>query len=153
MHDFIRVSESDFNIQDEYQALMQNNSTDGAAVFFVGLVRDFNQGNQIDGLFLEHYPEMTEKSLIKIVSNARARWKLGRVRVIHRVGQLNVSEKIVFVGVSSLYREQSFEAAQFIMDFLKTEAPFWKKEMIKNGKTRWVEADEKNSNARQRWQK
>lgn len=151
----ISVQTHDFDMATEYHALMTNtdstiNSADGAVVTFVGLVRDYNQGNHVQGLTLEHYPGMTEKALEDIVLNARAKWPLGKVRVIHRVGQLNLSDQIVFVGVTSKHREAAFEAAQFIMDFLKNRAPFWKKENTDLG-TRWVEAEVKDEIAQQRW--
>ncbi|MCF2949001.1 molybdopterin synthase catalytic subunit MoaE [Paraglaciecola aquimarina] len=135
----IRVQTDDFNLAAEYKKLRDNNPKDGAIVTFVGLVRDFNQSGEVSGLFLEHYPAMTEKSLAEIVDQARSRWSIGRVTVIHRVGQLNVSEQIVFVGVSSQHRQEAFHANEFIMDFLKTQAPFWKKENSKKGDT-WVQA-------------
>lgn len=146
----IKVTDDDFNVNDEYQALINNNPTDGAVVFFVGLVRDMNQGYDIRGLHLEHYPAMTQKALERIVQQAKQQWDLGRVRLIHRVGSLKVNDQIVFVGVSSKHREASFEAAQFIMDYLKTEAPFWKKEQTNEGE-RWVEANNKDAEARRRW--
>ncbi len=147
----INVTENDFNVAEEYQALINNNSQDGAVVFFVGLVRDFNQGHSIKGLHLEYYPAMTENALKVIVEKAKERWPIGRVRLIHRVGSLNINDQIVFVGVSSQHREASFEAAQFIMDFLKTEAPFWKKEVTADEGERWVEANQKDQLARKRW--
>ena len=146
----ITVSEHDFNVADEYQAIINNNPTDGAVVFFVGLVRDFNQGKHIQQLTLEHYPAMVERSLKNIVGQASARWQLGRVRLIHRVGELQVNDQIVLVAVSSKHRQNSFDAAQFIMDFLKTEAPFWKKEKTNDGE-HWVVDNEKDHKARKRW--
>ncbi len=148
--DFIRVSEQDFNVADEYQAMTHANPTDGAVVFFVGLVRDFNQGEKVKELTLEHYPAMTEKSLASIIKQARERWQLGRVRLVHRVGLLNINEQIVFVAVSSKHREDAFSACQFIMDYLKTEAPFWKKEQTTQGDV-WVESNAKDTVARERW--
>lgn len=151
----ISVQTQDFDMATEYQALLNNNSdtnksSDGAVVTFVGLVRDYNQGNHVKGLTLEHYPGMTEKALEDIVIAAHAKWSLGKVRVIHRVGQLNLSDQIVFVGVTSKHREAAFDAAQFIMDFLKNRAPFWKKENTVQG-TRWVEAENKDKIAQQKW--
>ena len=99
---------------------------------------------------LEHYPGMTEKSLAKIIDTAKARWSLERVRVIHRIGSLTVEDIIVYVGVSSAHRESAFEACRFIMDYLKTEAPFWKKEITPDGEV-WVEAREKDQRAREHW--
>lgn len=147
----ITVQEQDFDVAAEYAELINNNATDGAVVCFTGLVRDFNQGNSVNGLTLEHYPGMTEKALLAIVSQAQQRWPLGKVRVIHRIGDLDLGEQIVFVGVTSRHREAAFAANQFIMDFLKNRAPFWKKERTSTGE-RWVEAEDKDKKAQQRWQ-
>lgn len=122
----ISVQNEHFNVGDEYQWLSECES-DGAVVTFTGKVRNHNLGDEVNTLTLEHYPGMTEKALNDIVEQARARWPLQRVSVIHRVGQLNIGEEIVFVGVTSAHRHSAFESAEFIMDFLKTRAPFWKK--------------------------
>lgn len=147
----ICVSEQDFVVADEYQALINDNASDGAVVFFVGLVRDFNQGNNVSELYLEHYPAMTQKVLCEIVEESKKRWSLGRVRVYHRVGHLSINDQIVFVGVSSRHRDDSFRAAQYIMDFLKTEAPFWKKETVNKNISRWVDPEIKDYSARDSW--
>jgi molybdopterin synthase catalytic subunit len=157
MDEMISVQTQDFDMAAEYQALLANtdgtsNSNDGAVVTFVGLVRDYNQGNHVEGLTLEHYPGMTEKALEDIVVAAQSKWPLGKVRVIHRIGKLALSDQIVFVGVTSKHREAAFEATQFIMDFLKNKAPFWKKEVTNIGE-RWVEAEDKDVKAQQRWDK
>ena len=146
----ISVQTQDFDMAVEYKSLIDNNSTDGAVVTFVGLVRDFNQGNNVTGLTLEHYPGMTEKALNDIVTTAQGKWPLGKIRVIHRVGELALSDQIVFVGVTSKHREAAFSATQFIMDFLKNRAPFWKKEVTNIGE-RWVEAEQKDKAAEQKW--
>jgi molybdopterin synthase catalytic subunit len=146
----ISVQYDDFDFANEYQNLVNDNSTDGAVVCFAGLVRDFNQGNMVHGLSLEHYPGMTEKALMDIVNQAQLNWPLGRVRVIHRIGDLDLGDQIVFVGVTSRHREAAFEANQFIMDFLKNNAPFWKKERTQDGE-RWVETEVKDKQAQQRW--
>ncbi|MGR6873326.1 molybdopterin synthase catalytic subunit MoaE [Pseudomonas sp. HK3] len=146
----INVQTQDFDVAKEYAALRQNNTQDGAIVFFSGLVRDMNQGQDVKGLFLEHYPAMTEKSLAEIVDQACTRWPLSRVRLIHRVGQLHISDQIVFVAVSSHHREAAFEACHFIMDYLKNRAPFWKKETTPQGDT-WVAALDKDTYALQKW--
>jgi len=146
----ISVQQQDFNVADEYAAMVNDNVTDGAVVCFTGLVRDFNQGNSVKGLTLEHYAVMTEKVLESIVTQAKERWPLGKVRVIHRVGELNLGEQIVFVGVTSQHREAAFAANQFIMDFLKNQAPFWKKERTQSG-DRWVAAEDKDKKAQQKW--
>ncbi len=119
-------------------------------VTFVGKVRDMNLGDKVIGLSLEHYPGMTEKSLSEICDQAQTRWPLLSVRVIHRVGDLKLGDQIVFVGVSSAHRGAAFEACEFIMDFLKTKAPFWKKERTSE-QTRWVESRESDNKAAQRW--
>lgn len=146
----ISVQYEDFDVGQEYVALRDENTSNGAIVFFVGLVRDFNQGNVVHGLSLEHYPGMTQKALVEIVQEAHQRWPLGNVRLVHRVGDLKLADQIVFVGVSSKHRESAFSAASFIMDFLKTSAPFWKKELTKSG-NRWVEAETKDRQARESW--
>jgi len=149
--DYIRVQQTDFDINTEYQAMRQDNRADGAIVFFVGQVREMNQGSEVTGLYLEHYPAMTEKSLAGIVRQARQRWPvLNRIRLIHRIGQLHISDQIVFVAVSSSHREAAFEACHFIMDFLKNRAPFWKKETTEQGE-RWVEALQKDQDALKKW--
>ncbi|MDD1794943.1 molybdopterin synthase catalytic subunit MoaE [Enterovibrio sp. ZSDZ42] len=145
----ISVQHEDFSIADEYQRLNDSDS-DGAIVTFVGKVRDMNLGDNVTGLTLEHYPGMTEKSLNSIVDQAKARWPLTYVRVIHRVGALSIGDQIVFVGVSSAHRNAAFEACEFIMDFLKTQAPFWKKERL-NDNERWVEARDSDDAAAKRW--
>jgi len=148
---YIRVQEADFDINAEYQAMREDNRDDGAIVFFVGQVREMNQGSQVTGLYLEHYPAMTEKSLQSIAEQARQRWPaLNRIRLIHRVGQLHISDQIVFVAVSSSHREAAFDACHFIMDYLKNRAPFWKKETLKQGE-RWVEALQKDQDALDKW--
>ena len=148
---YIRVQEADFDINAEYQAMREDNRDDGAIVFFVGQVREMNQGSEVTGLFLEHYPAMTEKSLQGIVQQARQRWPmLNRIRLIHRVGQLHITDQIVFVAVSSSHREAAFDACHFIMDYLKNRAPFWKKETLKQGE-RWVEALQKDQDALDKW--
>jgi len=154
--DRIQVQTADFSIDEEYQRLSANNAEDGAVVFFVGRVRDRNLGDQVSLLELEHYPGMTEKALQGIVDDARCRWQLGRVSVVHRVGTMNVEEQIVFVGVSSAHRGNAFEAAEYIMDYLKSRAPFWKKERILNAagdvqEERWVDARDSDAAALERW--
>lgn len=122
----------------------------GAVVNFIGYVRDLNIGHSVNELFLEHYPGMTEKALERIADEARERWPLLGVEIVHRVGALAVSEPIVFVGVSSKHRHMAFEACAFIMDVLKTRAPFWKRESTAQG-SHWVEARESDQNAALRW--
>ena len=150
MIDRILVQRDDFSLADEYARLAARQDT-GAIVSFVGKVRDFNQGEQVKGLALEHYPGMTEKALVDIVNQARARWPLQECTLIHRIGDLLLGDQIVLVAVSSAHREAAFEACHFIMDFLKTRAPFWKKELTAEGIQRWVEAKQSDDAAAARW--
>lgn len=123
----VSVQIEDFSVDQEYQRLSEGTAA-GAVVTFIGKVRDMNLGDNVIGLHLEHYPGMTEKSLSDICDEAEARWPLLGVRVIHRVGDMDSGDQIVFVGVSSAHRGAAFDACEFIMDYLKTKAPFWKKE-------------------------
>ncbi|MBB1528383.1 molybdopterin synthase catalytic subunit MoaE [Pectobacterium carotovorum subsp. carotovorum] len=145
----ILVGEENFNVGDEYQWLAQCDE-DGAVVTFTGKVRNHNLAKNVSALTLEHYPGMTEKALAEIVELARERWELPRVSVIHRVGALYPGDEIVFVGVSAAHRSAAFDAAQFIMDYLKTRAPFWKREATPEGE-RWVESRDSDKQAAQRW--
>ncbi|WP_047045145.1 molybdopterin synthase catalytic subunit MoaE [Vibrio mexicanus] len=145
----VSVQTADFSVGDEYQQLAEGTSA-GAVVTFTGKVRDMNLGDNVTGLSLEHYPGMTEKSLLKICDDAEQRWPLLKVRVIHRVGDLDIGDQIVFVGVSSAHRGAAFEACEFIMDYLKTKAPFWKKERTTDS-TRWVESRDSDAKAAERW--
>ena len=147
----IRVQEDDFDLNHEYQLLLNDDSCSGAVVMFVGRVRDLNQGHQVDQLHLEHYPEMTRKYLTHLEQQAKELWPLEGVSIIHRVGPLKIEDKIVMVAVSSVHRESAFEAAQYLMDLLKANAPFWKKEVIEGGKSRWVNADHKDKIAALQW--
>ncbi|MGY3921041.1 molybdopterin synthase catalytic subunit MoaE [Aeromonas eucrenophila] len=149
--DRILVQRADFSLGQEYERLAARHDT-GAIVTFVGKVRDFNQGEQVLGLALEHYPGMTEKALADIIAQARTRWPLQECTLIHRIGELLLGDQIVLVAVSSAHRDAAFEACHFIMDFLKTRAPFWKKELTAEGIQRWVEAKESDNAAAARWQ-
>lgn len=122
----------------------------GAVVGFVGYVRDFNDGQEVAGMMLEHYPGMTEKALQQIIDDAGQRWPLLNVDLLHRVGELEPGEPIVFVGVSSAHRQAAFEACHFIIDYLKTRAPFWKREDTPEG-PRWVDARDGDAEAMRRW--
>jgi len=146
----IHIQTEDFDMAHEYQALRNDNHNDGAIVTFTGLVRDVSVNLPLQQLTLEHYPGMTEKSLTEIVSQAKQRWPLGNVRLIHRVGSLNSHEQIVFVGVTSKHRQAAFQACEFIMDFLKNQAPFWKKETTEQGE-QWVDAKQTDQQALSRW--
>ncbi len=133
------------------QRLRQSQPQAGAIVSFLGQVRSLNEGEVIQTLTLEHYPGMTEKSLARLEEQARARWDLLAVEIHHRVGALGVGEAIVFVAVASHHRQQAFAACEFLMDQLKTTAPFWKKETTAQG-TRWVAAKTSDEQARRRWE-
>ena len=148
----VRVESAAFDPGAELNALHAAQLGIGAVVGFVGYVRDFNDGQDVRGMFLEHYPGMTEKALQKIVEEAEQRWPLLRVEVVHRVGQLPPGEPIVFVGTASAHRQAAFDACNFIMDYLKTRAPFWKKEDTPDG-ARWVEGRSSDQAAQQRWSK
>jgi len=146
----IVVSKDDFSIDAEYRHLSSDLPSCGAVVTFTGLVREFSERTGVTGMRLEHYPGMTEKALGSICAQAAERWDVQRCTVIHRVGDLKTEEQIVFVGVASAHREDAFEACRFIMDYLKTEAPFWKKELTEDGEF-WVEARDKDQKARECW--
>ena len=148
--DRILVQRADFSLGEEYERLAARHDS-GAIVTFVGKVRDFNQGEAVKGLSLEHYPGMTEKALMDIVTEARGRWPLQECTLIHRIGDLLLGDQIVLVAVSSAHRDAAFEACHFIMDFLKTRAPFWKKELTAEGVQRWVEAKQSDDAAAARW--
>ncbi|PCS22954.1 molybdopterin synthase catalytic subunit MoaE [Candidatus Enterovibrio escicola] len=145
----ISVQSADFSVEKECRWL-NNNASDGAIVTFIGKVRDMNFGDNITTLRLEHYRGMTENSLKDICNEAKWRWQLGKVRVIHRVGTLDIGDQIVFVGVSSVHRKVAFEACAFIMDLLKTKAMFWKKECLVDNE-RWIEVCDSDSEAAKRW--
>ena len=146
----IRVQVEDFDLGAEVNALRAGNAKIGAVASFVGLVRDINDGSGVSTLTLEHYPAMTEKALAGIVDQARSRWDVIDATLIHRVGELKPTDQIVLVIVASGHRGAAFEACEFIMDYLKTQAPFWKKESTPQGE-RWVEARHSDDVALSRW--
>jgi molybdopterin synthase catalytic subunit len=146
----ISIQTADFSLADEVNALEQNNAVDGAVVTFTGRVRNKNEGLSVTSLTLEHYPGMTEKSLANIIAQAKKRWSIGRVKVIHRIGTLTIGEQIVFVGVTSKHRKDAYAANEFIMDYLKVDAPFWKKEKSESGE-KWLDAKKSDSNKAQHW--
>jgi molybdopterin synthase catalytic subunit len=146
----IRIGPAPFDMAEAYRWLAACDE-DGAVVTFTGKVRNHNLGNDVAALTLEHYPGMTEKALQEIVDAARERWPLQRVTVIHRVGELFPGDEIVLVGVTSAHRGSAFSAAEFIMDYLKTRAPFWKREATEQG-DRWVDARDSDHQAAQRWE-
>ncbi|MCY7389477.1 MAG: molybdopterin synthase catalytic subunit MoaE [Burkholderiales bacterium] len=147
----IRVQTEDFDLGAEVDALRAGNAKIGGIALFVGLVRDINDGAGVSTLTLEHYPAMTQKALVDIVDQACARWDVINATVIHRVGQLMPTDQIVLVIVASGHRGDAFQACEFIIDFLKTRAPFWKKESTQKGE-RWVEARASDDAASSRWQ-
>lgn len=146
----IRIQTEDFDLGAEVARLRANQPQVGAVVAFVGTVRDMNEGASVAAMELEHYPGMTEKALKSIVEQARARWELVDVLVIHRVGLLQPLEQIVLVAVTSKHRGEAFAACEFIMDYLKTQAPFWKKEQTPQG-ARWVDARVADDAALAKW--
>jgi molybdopterin synthase catalytic subunit len=146
----VRVQREDFDIGAEVRRLTAGRVDIGAIVTFTGTVRVGNEGRDILGMTLEHYPGMTEKALEEICAQAHARWDLIDTLVIHRVGALEPGDRIVLVAVASAHRGQAFEACEFVMDFLKTRAPFWKKEDTPEG-GRWVEARASDDVAAGRW--
>ena len=146
----VRVQAELFDVAAEIDAVTGKNPAIGAVATFIGLVRDINEGDSVSGMTLEHYPGMTEKSIQEIVEQARGRWNVIGARVVHRVGELKPADSIVLVIVASGHRGDAFAACEFIMDYLKTRAPFWKKERTKEG-TRWVDARVSDDLAAERW--
>lgn len=146
----VRVQQDDFDIGAEIAALRQGNAKIGAIASFIGLVRDSNAGDSVALMTLEHYPGMTEKALEAIVLQARQRWDILDALVVHRVGELKPTDQIVLVVTTSAHRGEAFAACEFIMDHLKTGAPFWKKEQTGSG-GRWVEARGSDDDAAARW--
>jgi molybdopterin synthase catalytic subunit len=147
----VRIQTADFDIGAEIAALRAANPKVGAVASFVGVVRDVNDGDSIGKLTLEHYPGMTERALEAIVAEAKSRWDIIGVTVVHRVGELRPLDPIVLVVVAGAHRGEAFAACEFIMDYLKTRAPFWKKESTAQGE-RWVEARASDEVAAGRWQ-
>jgi molybdopterin synthase catalytic subunit len=148
----VSVQRKDFDIAAEMALLTDANPEIGAVVSFTGLVRRTTPGGPIAAMELEHYPGMTERALEEIVAEARARWPLQGVRVIHRYGPLAPGARIVLVLTASAHRQAAFEAAEFLMDYLKTRAPFWKKETGADG-GRWVDARDSDTSAADRWER
>ncbi len=148
----IRIQEQDFDISAELAALRKGDARVGAVVTFLGTVRDMNDGSVVKGMTLEHYPGMTEKALQEIIDQAKGRWDIYQTLVIHRVGLMQPEEQIVLVAVTSAHRGEAFAACEFIMDYLKTAAPFWKKEDTPQG-SRWVDARVTDETAMSRWKK
>jgi len=146
----VRVQTADFDVGAEIAVMRRGDPRVGAVASFIGVVRDLNEGDRVAEMTLEHYPGMTEKALEKIVAEARSRWDIYDALVVHRVGILKPGDQIVLVVVTGAHRGEAFEACEFLMDYLKTRAPFWKKERTPDG-ARWVEARESDDAAADRW--
>lgn len=146
----ISIQTQDFDHNEEYRLLRENADGDGAIVTFTGMVRDFNADTSVSSIKIEHYPGMTEKLLMNICIEARKRWKLGFIRVIHRIGIIEAGKQIVFIGVTSKHRKNAFDACEFIIDYLKTQAPLWKQEGTPQG-MKWVDAKLSDQQAAKKW--
>ena len=146
----VSVQEADFDFKHEHTLLVSGDKGVGAVVAFIGMVRDLNLAEDVVALELEHYPGMTEKSLLRIAEQAAQRWSLQAARIVHRVGKMYPGDQIVMVLTASAHRGDAYEANQFMMDYLKTEAPFWKKEWTPEG-PRWIEARDSDDHAAAKW--
>jgi len=146
----VRIQPQDFDAGAEMAAMRKGNPAIGAIASFVGVVRDVNEGDSVSTMSLEHYPGMTEKAIGEIIEQARGRWKVLDALVIHRIGELRPTDQIVLVIVASAHRGDAFAACEFIMDYLKTRAPFWKKEQTPDG-ARWVDARAADDVSAERW--
>jgi molybdopterin synthase catalytic subunit len=148
--DLVRIQEDRFNLQALIDELLAGDADSGAVVSFLGVTRDRNQGDAVSDLWLEHYPGMTERAIADMVAQARARFSIHRVAVVHRVGHFLPKDEIVAVVVSSAHRGEAFQACEFLMDYLKIHAPFWKKEQTPEG-ARWVDARVTDDQAAAKW--
>ncbi len=146
----VSIQTQDFDVSQEVAALRRGDARVGAVCSFVGTVRERNEGSQVSSMELEHYPGMTEKAIEAMLAQAQQRFDMYAARVIHRVGLLNPQDQIVLVAVTSAHRGMSFQACEFLMDYLKTQAPFWKKEVTPEG-ARWVDARVSDDQALSRW--
>jgi molybdopterin synthase catalytic subunit len=146
----VRIQREDFDVARELERLRAGDARVGAIASFLGLVRDVNEASEVRAMTLEHYPGMTEKALAQIVEEARSRWNIIDALVIHRVGELKPGDQIVLAAVAGAHRSEAFAACEFIMDYLKTRAPFWKKEQTPTGE-RWVEARASDEEKASRW--
>jgi molybdopterin synthase catalytic subunit len=146
----VSIQAEDFDLAAEIAALRAGDAGVGAVCSFIGTVRDRNDGSAVSAMELEHYPGMTEKAIEQMIDEALRRFDLRGVRVIHRVGPLQLQDQIVLVAVTSSHRGESFQACEFLMDYLKTQAPFWKKESTPEGE-RWVDARVADDAALKRW--
>jgi molybdopterin synthase catalytic subunit len=147
----VRIQTQDFDLSQEIKQLRAGDARVGAVATFVGTVRDRNDGSDVAAMTLEHYPGMTEKSLEEIIQKAKARWDIFDVLIIHRVGPLNIEDQIVLTAVTIAHRGEAFAACEYVMDYLKTLAPFWKKEDTPEG-ARWVDARLSDDEALKKWQ-
>lgn len=148
----IRVQEGPLDALAEIPPVYHGRTTVGGVVSFIGLMRDFNQGDKVLSMTLEHYPGMTEKALAAIVDEAAKRWDLEAVRVVHRVGEIHPQDAIVLVSVASAHRGEAFRACEYVIDYLKTRAPFWKREHLADGSQgEWVAAKDADDEAAGRW--
>lgn len=147
----VRVCTDDFDISSECRKLVGTNSDVGAIVTFTGTVREMSAQGRLQSMTLEHYPGMTERELERVEAEAHRRWPLHATCIIHRIGELRPGDNIVLVIAASAHRQAAFEAAAFIMDYLKTDAPFWKKEALLDGTGAWVDARDSDTTARDRW--
>jgi molybdopterin synthase catalytic subunit len=146
----VRIQEADFDAGAEIAALRKGDPRVGGIASFIGVVRDLNEGATVSVMTLEHYPGMTESALEKIVAEAKSRWDIYDALVVHRIGRLVPTDQIVLVVVTSAHRGEAFQACEFLMDYLKTRAPFWKKEQTPQG-ARWVDARAGDDAAAERW--
>ncbi len=147
----VRVQRDDFDLGAEVKRLTAGRTDVGAIVTFTGTVREDDNGRPIESMTLEHYPGMTEAELERVEAEAQRRWPLQASLIVHRYGELRPSDNIVLVVTASAHRHAAFEAASFLMDYLKSKAPFWKKEVLRDGSGRWVDARESDEEALQRW--
>ncbi len=148
----VRVQTEPFDIAAEQEDLWRGRPQVGALVSFVGLMRDMNQGERVSRMILEHYPGMTEKALVAIAEEADSRWDLQEIRVLHRVGDLRPQDPIMLVAVTSAHRGEAFRACEFLIDYLKNHAPFWKKEITDQGE-HWLDSRTTDAAAARRWER
>lgn len=146
----VQIQTEDFDLNHEIERLRKDNAAVGAVCAFIGTVRDRNDGDSVASLELEHYPGMTENAITAMIGEARKRFDILGARVLHRIGLLHPLDQIVLVAVTSAHRGESFQACEFLMDYLKTQAPFWKKEATPNG-FRWVDARVSDDKALEKW--
>lgn len=147
----VQIQMEAFDVNRETESLRAGNPAIGAIASFIGYVRDIHEGLPVTALNLEHYPGMAEKEIGQIVEEAKGRWTLEAVRVVHRIGELKPGDPIVFVGVASQHRSDAFAACEFIMDYLKTRAPFWKKQQGSDGSSEWLDARESDQARLEKW--